>query len=89
MVYRILHELVTNALKHAKAKNILVQIVREPDRIALTVSDDGCGFDLSAESKGMGLHNIRTRVESFRGNLDIDSQPGEGTGVRVELKIEK
>ncbi|MDR3338704.1 MAG: tetratricopeptide repeat protein [Candidatus Symbiothrix sp.] len=87
MVYRILHELVTNALKHAKAKNIIVQIVREPDRIALTVSDDGCGFDLSAESKGMGLRNIRTRVESFNGNLDIDSQLGEGTGIRIEFQI--
>jgi signal transduction histidine kinase len=88
MVYRILHELVTNAMKHAGAKNILVQIVREPDRIALTVSDDGCGFDLSAESKGMGLRNIRARVESFKGNLDIDSKPGEGTGIRIELRIE-
>jgi signal transduction histidine kinase len=89
MIYRILHELVTNALKHAKAGSILVQIVRDPDRIALTVSDDGCGFDRPAESKGMGLRNIRARVESFRGNLDIDSRPGEGTGIRIEFIIER
>jgi signal transduction histidine kinase len=88
MVYRILHELVSNAMKHAGAKHILVQLVRDEHGIALTVQDDGCGFDLSAESKGMGLRNIRTRVESFKGNLDIDSQPGVGTEINVGLKIE-
>jgi signal transduction histidine kinase/Tfp pilus assembly protein PilF len=87
MVYRILHELVSNAMKHAKAEHILVQLVRDKDGIALTVSDDGCGFDLSAESKGMGLRNIRARVESFKGNLDIDSQPGKGTEIYVEFKL--
>ncbi|GHV52673.1 hypothetical protein FACS1894181_15940 [Bacteroidia bacterium] len=87
MVYRILHELVSNAMKHAKAEHILVQLVRDEDGIALTVSDDGCGFDLSAESRGMGLRNIRTRVESFKGNLDIDSQPGKGTEIHVEFKL--
>ncbi len=87
MVYRILHELVTNAIKHAKAESIFVQIVRESDRIAISVQDNGCGFDPTAESKGMGLRNIRARVESCKGNLDIDSQPGKGTGIRVELKI--
>ena len=87
MIYRILHELVTNALKHAGAKHILVQLVRDEDGIALTVQDDGCGFDLSAESKGMGLRNIRSRVESFNGNLDIDSQPGKGTEIHIEFKL--
>ncbi|MDR2056983.1 MAG: tetratricopeptide repeat protein [Dysgonamonadaceae bacterium] len=87
MIYRILHELVTNALKHAGAKHILVQLVRDEDGIALTVQDDGCGFDLSAESKGMGLRNICSRVESFNGNLDIDSQPGKGTEIHIEFKL--
>jgi signal transduction histidine kinase len=88
MVYRILHELVTNALKHAKAKRILVQLVRDKDSIALTVQDDGCGFDPSAASDGTGLRNIRLRVESFKGNLYINSNPGEGTEIRIELRIE-
>jgi signal transduction histidine kinase len=88
MVYRILHELVSNALKHAQAKSILVQIVREPDSIALTVSDDGCGFEPEAEAKGMGLANIRARVESYKGNLDINTSPGEGAEIHVEFKIE-
>jgi signal transduction histidine kinase len=88
MIYRSIHELVNNALKHAGAEKILVQIVREPGRIDFTVQDDGCGFDPSAVSKGMGLQNIRTRVASYNGVLDIDSNPGEGTEINVELSIE-
>ena len=88
MLYRIMHELVGNALKHADASHILVQIVQETDRLALTVQDNGCGFDISAESKGMGLENIRNRVAAYNGNLLIDTTVGVGTEVNVELKIE-
>jgi len=86
MIYRSIHELVNNALKYAGASQILVQIIQEPDRIAFTVQDDGCGFDPAVESKGMGLQNIRTRVASYNGILDINSRPGEGTEVNVEIK---
>jgi len=85
MIYRSIHELVNNALKYAGASQILVQIIQEPGRIAFTVQDDGCGFDPAAESKGMGLQNIRTRVASYNGIFNIDSKPGEGTEVNVEL----
>jgi len=85
MIYRSIHELVNNALKYAGASQILVQIIQEPDRIAFTVQDDGCGFDPEAETQGMGLQNIRTRVASYNGILDINSRPGEGTEVNVEL----
>jgi len=93
MVYRIMHELVSNALKHAAASHILVQIVQEADRIALTVQDNGCGFDpasasaSASASAGMGLANIRTRVAAYNGTLLVDSQVGVGTEVNVELKI--
>ena len=89
MIYRIMHELVSNALKHSKASHILVEIVRSDDTIALTVQDDGCGFDAaSTEFKGMGLANIRTRVAAYNGILLVDSQEGVGTEVNVELRIE-
>ena len=88
MVYRIMHELVNNALKHSGASHILVEIVRYDDKIALTVQDDGCGFNPSAESEGMGLANIRTRVAAYNGNLLVDSKEGVGTEVNVELKVE-
>ena len=88
LIYRCIHELVNNAMKHAGADNIMVQIIQEPDRIAFTVQDDGCGFDPSAETEGMGLQNIRTRVASYNGMLDFNSKPGEGTEINVELKVE-
>ena len=87
MVYRIMHELVSNALRHSGASQIQVQIVQEPDRISLTVQDDGCGFDTSAESKGTGLTNIRNRIAAHNGNLLIDSVAGMGTEVGVELRV--
>jgi len=88
LIYRSIHELVNNALKHAGADNIMVQIIHEPDRIAFTVQDDGCGFDPSSGTEGMGLQNIRTRVASYNGMLDFNSKPGEGTEINVELKVE-
>jgi len=87
MIYRIMHELVSNALKHSGASKILVDIVRYDDNIALTVQDNGCGFDSAAESKGMGLQNIRTRVAAYNGNLFIDTKLGVGTEINIELKI--
>jgi signal transduction histidine kinase len=87
MVYRILHELVSNAMKHAKAEHILVQIVRDADKIYLTVQDDGRGFDTSTEYKGMGLRNIQARVTANGGELLIDSTSGKGTEVNVEIPV--
>ena len=87
MIYRSIHELVNNALKHAGACKIMVQIIQESDRIAFTVQDDGCGFDPSAETEGMGLQNIRTRVASYNGIIDIYSKTGEGTEVNVDIKL--
>jgi len=87
MIYRSIYELVNNALKHGGATKILVQILQRPDSIAFTVQDDGCGFDPSAITEGMGLQNIRTRVAAFNGIMHIDSKAGEGTEINVELRI--
>jgi signal transduction histidine kinase len=87
IVYRIAYELVNNALKHSGAGHIMVQIVRDPDRISLTVQDDGCGFDPGNVTEGMGLSNIRTHVASYNGLMDIGSVAGEGTEVNVEFSI--
>jgi signal transduction histidine kinase len=87
VVYRIAYELVNNALKHSGASRILVQIVRDPDRVSLTVQDNGSGF-APETGEGMGLSNIRTHVASYSGIMDIGSVAGEGTEVNVELRIE-
>lgn len=88
MVYRCIHELVNNALKHAEADHINVQLVQEPDRISFTVQDNGKGFDRQTVSEGMGLQNIQQRVDVFQGKLDIYSST-DGTEVHVELELTK
>jgi len=89
VVYRVAYELVNNALKHSGASLIKVQIVRDPDRIALTVEDNGRGFDLAEgqAGEGMGLSNVRAQVTSFNGFIDIGSTPGEGSEINVEFPI--
>ena len=88
-VYRIVQELVNNAMKHAGAKNIFVQAHASlPEKIlTLTVEDDGHGFDpnILQQSSGMGWTNIQSRVEFLKGRIDLNSAPGEGTSVLIEI----
>jgi signal transduction histidine kinase len=88
-LYRIAYELVNNALKHSGASVIKVQIVRDPDRIALTVEDNGCGFNVAGgqTGEGMGLSNVRAQVTSFNGVIDVGSAPDEGTEINVEFQL--
>jgi Signal transduction histidine kinase len=88
LFYRCTYELVNNAVKHAKAENINVQLVQEANRIALTVTDDGCGFDTNLKTLGMGLQNIKDRVVAFNGTIEIVSAPEKGTEVFIVLKVE-
>ena len=88
-LYRIVQELIHNAVKYARASEILVQYIREGPRIEITVEDDGVGFDPVHLSSGsqMGLANIRTRVDYLNGTLEIQSAPGEGTTVWIEVVV--
>jgi signal transduction histidine kinase len=90
VVFRIIHELISNALKHSGASHIFVQVIQEPNRIAFTVQDNGGGFDPETVAAGMGLSNIRIRVASFGGIINIDSKASKGTETNIEfpLKIE-
>ena len=81
------NELVNNALKHAEATAIHIQIIQEKDRISLTVHDNGKGFDVSASIHGMGLANIESRVASYSGQMNLWSEIGKGTEVNVEFKL--
>jgi two-component system, NarL family, sensor kinase len=86
-IYRIIQELVNNVVKHAAAKNIIVQLSVQEDRTTLVVEDDGKGFDLASLSgnKGSGISNIMYRVQYFNGTIDISSSPGNGTSINIEL----
>lgn len=86
-IYRIIQELINNTMKHAAAKNAIVQLSRSSGNITLTVEDDGKGFDTSLlhAAQGMGWANIVHRVEFLKGKLDVNSQPGKGTSVLIEF----
>lgn len=86
-LYRVVQELVNNSMKHSGATNALVQLSKTPTGLSLTVEDDGKGFDtrITQGSAGMGWNNIRSRVESLKGRLDLVSAPGKGTSVYIEL----
>jgi two-component system NarL family sensor kinase len=84
-MYRIILESVNNVVRHAGASNVTVQLVKYPDYINISVEDDGCGFEKDLVSGGHGLANIASRVKNLDGTLDIDSRPGGGTTVFVDI----
>ena len=86
--YRIIQELVNNAMKHSGATEIAVQLVSEEERLSITVQDNGKGMDLTTaeQSSGKGLANIRSRVSSFGGHFDLSSEHGKGTEAIIEFK---
>jgi signal transduction histidine kinase len=93
VIYRIMQEAVTNAAKHASAKNVNVVIAKDGDCVHLSVEDDGCGFDQRTTSAtdlpggGYGLKNMRDRAEFNDGSLHVTSTPGAGTRVRAVLPL--
>jgi two-component system, NarL family, sensor kinase len=86
--YRIVQELVNNALKHSGASEITVQLVSEEKRLSLTVQDNGKGMDMKSaeESSDKGLANIRSIVASFDGHFDLSSEYGKGTEAIIEFR---
>jgi signal transduction histidine kinase len=88
VVYRIVQELLNNAVKHSGASTILAQVMRQENNLTITVEDDGKGFDKEAVVQGAGLKNIRSRVDYLKGQLDIQTKDGKGTSVHIDCIIE-
>jgi two-component system, NarL family, sensor kinase len=88
-VYRIVQELITNTIKHAASKTAIVQLTKINQQLTITVEDEGKGFDttLLQQAKGIGWTNIQHRVDFLKGKLDVNSQPGKGTSVHIELNV--
>ncbi|WP_420386115.1 ATP-binding protein [Roseivirga sp.] len=90
--YRIVQELISNILKHADAKEANIQLIRndEEKKVNLIVEDDGKGFDPKAPSLsgGIGLSNLKARVNKLNGSFHIDSGKGAGTSVSIDIPIE-
>lgn len=89
-LYRIAQEALNNALKHAKANQIVLNLSGTLSKVTLEILDDGLGFkpDEAIEGGGLGLDGIIERAELLRGELTIDSWPGKGTTIRIEVPNE-
>lgn len=88
-IYRIVQETLSNAVRHAQAKHIMVQCSQNGPVFLITVEDDGRGFEPAQLGvvEGIGLSNIRNRVDYLNGKLDIQSAIGDGTVVNIELML--
>jgi len=95
VLFRIIQEALTNVHKHARAKMAEVTMNLQPNRVSVTIKDDGQGFDVARteanlhKNKNLGLLSMRERAELEKGTLEIRSQPGRGTEVKVEIALAK
>ena len=86
-LYAIIQELLTNAIKHAKATEINIYLNKHNDGINLIFEDNGIGFQKSVLAKGIGLTNIENRVKVLFGNIQIDSHPKSGTVIIIDIPL--
>jgi PAS domain S-box-containing protein len=90
MIFRIIQEQVNNVLRHSGARNLLIELTLEETtgRIELNMTDDGKGFNPEkVRKKGLGLSNIRSRADLFGGKVTIQSAPGQGCKLRVQVPV--
>jgi signal transduction histidine kinase len=94
ILYRAVHELLTNIIKHAKANEVNINIDRRDEYITICIQDDGIGFDFpqiksnSVDTLHFGLYGIRERLDLMHGSLEINSLPGEGSEVTLTAPLE-
>jgi signal transduction histidine kinase len=85
--YRIVQEIINNAIKHAQCSRLSVFINSFADHVNILAEDNGTGFDSSRQQEGIGLQNIRERIEQLQTNLIIDSSPGNGTIIQFNIPL--
>nr|WP_295868165.1 ATP-binding protein [uncultured Chitinophaga sp.] len=89
-IYRIVQELLSNAIKHANAKNIMLQCSQDHTIFLITIEDDGIGFDIEQAdlSKGIGIANIQSRVAYLNGTIEfMKKEPRSGSTINIELYV--
>jgi signal transduction histidine kinase len=89
ILYRVLQESVHNVMKHANADRLDISLIKDEENISLTIEDNGKGFDTTnpAIYNGMGLNNLRSRINFLKGKVEFDSQLGKGTLVSIYIPI--
>ena len=86
-IYKLAQELLANVKKHSGASNISLQIIKDKNNLVMSFEDNGKGFDAKETSYGYGLKNINKRIKELRGELNIDSNIGQGTFITLTLPV--
>jgi len=87
MLYRIAQEQINNIRKYSKAKNAVLTLNKDKANIILTISDNGVGFDPSKKAKGIGLKNVKSRLEFYSGKMKLIAAPGQGCTLEVMVPV--
>jgi Signal transduction histidine kinase len=91
VLYRVICELINNTIKHSKAKNIEISLFKEDKMLNIVYQDNGKGFDKSEwdypNDRGMGLSNMISRINSLKGEMWIDTEPGKGMITTIKVRI--
>ena len=88
-IFRIIQELVTNIIKHAEATEANISLTPHEEELSIIIEDNGKGFNPRAiiDQEGMGLANIERRVEHIEGTIEVDSTPGKGTTILIDIPL--
>jgi two-component system sensor histidine kinase UhpB len=89
VIYRVAQEALVNAARHSGATRIEVSLERAGSIVILLVTDNGSGFAFDEEAKGLGLSGMRERALLVGGRLEMDSRPGKGTTVKLEVPVNR
>jgi signal transduction histidine kinase len=84
-LFRIVQEQINNIIKHAKSSHVVISLRSNTQDVFLSITDDGIGFDKSKPSKGVGISNIKSRAEIYKGNVHFNSTPGTGCTLLVNF----
>lgn len=87
MIYRVIQEQLNNIIKYAEAKNVLIKIDIDAPQVEIQIKDDGVGFDATNLESGIGLKNIRSRLNLFNDKLSVISSPCKGCELRSEFLV--
>lgn len=89
IMFRILQEFFSNSVKYSEAKNLKIILHYQPERLQITASDDGKGFDMNTVKKGSGLINMKSRTALINAKLEIVTKPNEGVTLKLEYPFVK
>ena len=87
MLYRVVQEQLNNILKYADARHVSISLIQKDGHMLLTIHDDGKGFDSEEVKAGIGIKNIKGRLEAFGGGLSIQSGKGKGCELQAHFAL--